>query len=86
MGHYKKVCRSRKEYAVHKIDVKVVQESQDKQIEILSIDSVCLNRNQSVITAYLDTFTGKNKGEIQYKIDMGSEGNIMPLYMIQENM
>ena len=26
-GHYKKVCRSRKECAVHKIDVEAVQES-----------------------------------------------------------
>ena len=84
MGHYKKVCRSRKEHMVHEIDVKVVQKSQDKQIEIVSIDSVCLNRNQSVITAYLDTFAGKNKVEIPYKIDMGSEGNIMLLYIFKK--
>ena len=44
-GHYKKVCRSRKECMVHEIDVKVAQESQDEQIEIVSIDSVCLSRN-----------------------------------------
>ena len=29
-GHYKKVCRSRKEHAVHEVDVGVAQESQDK--------------------------------------------------------
>ena len=45
---------------VHEIDVKVAQESQDEQIEIVSIDSVCLNRNQSVIMAYLDTFADEN--------------------------
>ena len=84
MGHYKKVCRSRKECAVHEIDVEVAQESQDKQIEIVSIDFVHLNRNQSVITAYLDTFAGENKVEIPYKIDMGSEGNIMPLYIFKK--
>ena len=61
MGHYKKVSRSRKEHAVHEIDVEVAKESQDKQIDIVSIDSVHLNRNQSVIMAYLDTFAGKNK-------------------------
>ena len=72
MGHYKKVCRSRKEHVVHEIDVEVVQESQDEQIEIVSIDSVHLNRNWSVIMAYLDTFAGKNKVEIPYKIDTGS--------------
>ena len=33
MGHYKKVCRSRKEHVIHEIDVEVVQEFQDEQIE-----------------------------------------------------
>ena len=84
MGHYKKVCRSRNEHAVHEIDVEVAQESQDKQIEIVSIDSVHLNRNQSVITAYLDTFAGEDKVEIPYKIDMGSQGNIMLLYIFKK--
>ena len=84
IGHYKKVCRSRKEHAVHEIDIKVEQESQDKQIEIVSIDSVHLNRNQSVKMAYLDTFAGKDKGEIPYKIDMSSEGNIVPLYIFKK--
>ena len=84
MGHYKKVYRSRKERGVHEIDVNVVQESQDEQIEIVSIDSVCLNRNQSVIMAHLDTFTGKDKVEIPYKIDMGSKGNIMLLYIFKK--
>ena len=84
MGHYKKVCRSRKECEVHEIDVEVAQEFQDEQIEIVSIDSVCSNRNQSVITPYLDTFADKNKVEIPYKIDTGSEGNIMPLYIFKK--
>ena len=83
-GHYKKLCRSRKECTVHKIDIKAVQESQDEQIEIVSIDSVCLNRNQSVIKASLDTFTGKNKVKILYKVDMGSKGNIMLFHIFKK--
>ena len=84
MGDYKKVCQSRKECMVHEIDVEVAQESQDEQIEIVSIDSVWLSRSQSVITAYLDTFASENKVKIPYKIDMGSEGNIMPLYIFKK--
>ena len=38
MGHYKDVYRSRKEHVVHEVEVKVVQESQEEQIEIVSID------------------------------------------------
>ena len=82
--HYKKVCRSRKEHAVHEIDAEAAQESQDEQIEIRSIDSVSLNRNQSVITATLDTFAGKNKVKILYKVDTGSEGNIMLFHIFKK--
>ena len=78
------MCRSRKECVVHEIDIEVVQESQDGQIEIVSINSVCVNRNQSVITASLDTFAGKNKVKIPYKVNMGSEGNIMPFHIFKK--
>ena len=73
------------EHAVHKIDVEAVQESQDEQIEIVSIDSVHLNRNWSVITASLDTFAGKNKVKIPYKVNTGSEGNIMPFHIFKKS-
>ena len=83
-GHYKKVCRSRKQHEVHEIDVEVAHESQDEQTEIVSIDSVCLNGNHSVITASLDTFAGENKVEIPYKIYTGREGNIMPFHIFKK--
>ena len=69
---------------VHEIDISAVQESQDKQIEIVNIDSVHLNRNQSVITASLDTFAGENKVKLPYKVNMGSEGNIMPFHIFKK--
>ena len=83
-GHYKKVCRSRKEHVVHEIDIGAVQESQNEQIEIVSIDSVCLYRNWSVITASLDTFAGVNKVEILYNVNTGSKGNIMLFHIFQK--
>ena len=52
----------------YEIDVKMAQESQDKQIEIVSIDSVHLNRNQSIIMAYLDTFAGKKRSKYCTKL------------------
>ena len=69
---------------MHEIDVEVAQESQDEQIETESIDSVHLNKNQSVITAYLDTFVGENMVKIPYKINRGSGGNIMLIYIFKQ--
>ena len=45
MGHFRKVCQSRKDHAVHEVEVKGAQETQEGRIETVSIDSVNLNRN-----------------------------------------
>ena len=37
-----------------------------------------------MLTAKLDTHAGDNKITIPYKIDTGSDGNIMPWYMYKE--
>ena len=49
--HFKKVCQSRKDQVVHKVEVEVSQE--EGKIEEVSINSVCLNNKQSLITAQL---------------------------------
>ena len=84
MGHFRKVCWSKKDHMVHGLEVKGVQETQEGKIETVSIDLVHLNRNWSLITAHLETQAGKNITEIPYKIDTGSEGNIMPLYIFKK--
>ena len=83
-GHYKKVCRSKRDHAVHELQVEMVQDSQDEEIETVSINSVYLNKNQSLITAHLEMQVGKNTVEIPYKIDTDSGGNIMPLYIFKK--
>ena len=82
-GHFKQVCWSREERAVHKLEVEEAQEVNEGEIETVSIDSVHLNKNQSLITAKLDMQAGRNTIEILYKIDTGSEGNILPLFMFK---
>ena len=59
-------------------------ESQEEDIEIVSINSVYINRKQSSIMAKLEMQAGKVALEIPYKIDTGSEGNIIPLYIFQK--
>ena len=50
----------------------------------MSINSIYLNRYQSLITAHLKTQVGKTVTEIPYKIDTGSEGYIMPLHIFKK--
>ena len=61
-----------------------MQEVNEGEVETISIDSVHLNKNQSLITAKLETQAHRNTIEIPYKIDTGSDGNIMPLLMFKK--
>ena len=81
MGHFKKVCWSRKDCAVHEVGVEIVQE--EGIIEEVSINSVYLNNKRSLITAQLEMQVGNNALKVQYKIDTGSEGNLISLYIFK---
>ena len=69
---------------MNELEVKEVQEINEGELETVSIDSVHLNKNQSLITAKLEMQAGRNTIEIPYKIDTGSEGNIMPLFIFKK--
>ena len=84
MGHFRKVCRSKRDCTVQEVEVEMVQDSQDEETETVSIDSALLNKNRSVINVHLERHTGKNTVEVTYKIDTSSEGNIMPLYIFKK--
>ena len=84
MGHFKKVCMSKGNLTVHEVDGEVMPKPQEKDIETVSINLIYLNRNQSLITAYLKMQGGKTITEIPYKIDTSSEGNIMPFYIFKK--
>ena len=69
---------------MHELQVEMVQDSQDEEIETVSINLIYLNKSQSLITAHLEMQVCKNTVEILYKIDTGSKGNIMPLYIFKK--
>ena len=83
-GHFKKVCRSRRDHAVHEVEVEMMPELQEEEIETVSINLLYLNRNPLLITAYVKTQVGKTTIEVPCKIDTGSEGNLMPLYIFKK--
>ena len=60
------------------------QEYSKGRIETVSINSVHMNKNQSVLTAKLKMHAGSNKVTVSCKIDTGSDGNIMPWYIFRK--
>ena len=75
---------SKRNHTVHEVEIEVVPEPNEEDIETVSINSIYLNRNQSLITAHLKMQAGKTATEIPCKIDTGSEGNIMPLHIFKK--
>ena len=84
IGHFKKVCMSKRNRTVHEVEIEVMPEPHEEDIETVSINFIYLNRNQSLITAHLEMQVGKTTTDIPYKIHTGSEGNIMPLYIFKK--
>ena len=66
------------------MEQEVSQEYREDEIEMVSISSVYMNKNWLMLTAKLDTHADNNKITIPYKIDTGSEGNIMPWYIFKK--
>ena len=80
--HFKKVCWSRKDSTVHEVGVEMSQE--EGVIEEVSINSVYLNNKWSLITVQLEMQVGNNALKVPYKIDTGSEDNLMLLYIFKK--
>ena len=45
MGHFKKVCHSRRSRVINEIEVEMAQEDSEGKIETASIDSVHMNKD-----------------------------------------
>ena len=84
VGHFKKVCHSKRSRVVNDMEQEMSQEYSKDEIKMMSINSVYMNKNQSMLTAKVDTHTGNNKITIPYKIDTGSHGNIMPWFIFKK--
>ena len=64
--------------------VKEVVQFQDSagenNIDSVNMNSVHFNKNHSILTANLKMLAGPNNIMVPYKVDTGSNGNIMPLH------
>ena len=85
IGHFRAVCRSKGVRAMNEVEQEAAQDSADENcIDSVNISSVHFNKNQSVITARLKMSAGINNVIVPYKVDTGSEGNIMPLHICKK--
>ena len=66
---------------MHEVEIEDGPGSQGEDIEIVSINSLYLNKKWSLIMANLETQVGETVLEVPYKINTDSESNLMPLCM-----
>ena len=60
------------------------QDEAEEDIKMASIDSTQFNKNHCVLTANIKTAAGHNKIVVVYKIDTGSDSNIMPFHLYKK--
>ena len=72
VGHFKKVCHSKRSRAVNEMEPEMSQEYSKGAIETVSINSIHMNKNQSMLTAKLEMHASNSKITIPYKIDMAT--------------
>ena len=63
-GHFIKVCRNKRSHAVHEVEIDMEPEPQEEDTNIVSINSVYINRKWSSIIAKLEMQAGKAALEI----------------------
>ena len=74
---------------VHSIDPQKEQHQDEDEIDKVNIysiyiDSITLNSKHSVITTNLNTSSRQAASVVSYKIDSGSNGNIMPFHIFKK--
>ena len=69
---------------MNEVEQEAVQGDAGEGIESVSIDSIQLNKNCSVLTANLKTSAGHSNIIVPYMMDTGSNGNIMLLHMYKK--
>ena len=68
---------------MNEIELETPKEYSKGEIEMVSVDSVHMNKNWSLLMAELEMCADDNKIIIPYKIDTGSQGNIMPWHIFK---
>ena len=80
--HFRGVSRSKGTRAVNKGEHETYQSSiEEGSTDSVNINSINFNKNCLVITANIKMVAYKSSILVPYKVDTGSDGNIMPLHI-----
>ena len=70
---------------MQEVEQETVQDNDgENDIESVSINLIQFNRNCSILTANFKMLAGQSNILVPYKIDTGSNGNIMPLHVYKK--
>ena len=80
MNHFKEVCQSSKRGAVHHMETEADHE-QETDTKMVNINSFKFNSNHFCNRSKSKTSSNKVIITVPYKVGIGCDGNIMPLYI-----
>ena len=79
LNHFRAVCRSMRHKEVHKVEQETDEYTEeDRQIDMVNIDFINSDVKSPGIIAQVETSSYQISANISYKIDMGSNGIILP--------
>ena len=82
VNHFREVHRSRRNRTVHDLAQEPDKHHEEEDhIDMVKINSIIFNNKWTVITANLKTSSNQVSIIVPYKVDTGSDGNIMPLHI-----
>ena len=82
VNHHRQLCGSERNRTVHDLEQEPDQHHEEEDnIDMVNINSIIFNSKWLVITANLKTSSNQVSILVPYKVDTGSDGNIMPLHL-----
>ena len=82
INHFREVCRSGRNRTVHDLEQKTDQHHEElDHFDMVNINYIIFNSKLLVITANPKTLSNQVSIIVPYKVDTGSDGRIMPLYL-----
>ena len=82
---FREGCRSKRGKAVHHVEDQEQNLNQEEvKIDMVNVNSISFNSKCSIITANSKTSSNQARTTVLYKVDTGSEGNLMPLHIYKK--
>ena len=81
VNHFRDIYRSGRNRTIHDLEQEPDQHHEEGHIDAVNINSIIFNIKWLVITANLKSLSNQVSIIVPYKVDPGSDGNIMLLHI-----